>query len=337
MNPDLAHKRTDRAIKALSRKIRVRYGKASEEVEAKLNDYFRRFRIKDAKWQKWVDEGKKTAKEYSDWRREQMIVGKRWENLKTQIAYDYRNADKIAVELIREGQAEAYTLNINYATYTVEKALEIDTSFSLYSKDSVWRLLRESPKMLPKPGKRLSKEIAEGKAVRWSKKQLQSIATQAIIQGESIPNIAKRMATELGEKNGKAMIRNARTMMTGAQNAGRVDAYDRARDLGVEVVDAWAAVFDERTREEHRLMNGETRGEDGYFSNGLAFPGDPSGDPAQVYNCRCSIIGQIKGFERDLKSFEVRNDPDVGGMTYDEWVEARPKSRDILHQRDVGK
>ena len=49
------------------------------------------------------------------------------------------------------------------------------------------------------------------------------------------------------------------------------------------------------------------------------FPGDPDAPGYLVYNCRCRLDYQVKGFEYDIGNFGVRNDPNVLGMTYEEW------------------
>ena len=118
-------------------------------------------------------------------------------------------------------------------------------------------------------------------------------------------------------------------MCTGAQNAGRIDAHDRARAMGCKIDDYWMAVHDDRTRTEHRHMDGEKRGEDGYFSNGCRFPGDPEGDPATIYNCRCTILGIPTGFE---EGYGLDSEPEIMGMSYDEWLKAKPISKPILSQ-----
>lgn len=50
----------------------------------------------------------------------------------------------------------------------------------------------------------------------------------------------------------------------------------------------WDATLDGRTRDSHRRVDGEIRELDEKFSNGLMFPGDPSGGAAEVVNCRCT-------------------------------------------------
>ena len=108
-------------------------------------------------------------------------------------------------------------------------------------------------------GRRVKGLITQGKAVAWDMQKLQSVMVQGILQGDSIPHLATRLAKGVGESDRKAAIRNARTMATGAQNAGRVAAYARADELGVEMEQMWIATLDDRTRHSHRYMDGETR------------------------------------------------------------------------------
>lgn len=43
-----------------------------------------------------------------------------------------------------------------------------------------------------------------------------------------------------------------------------------------------------------RKVDGEIREIDEKFSNGLMFPGDPSGGAAEVVNCRCSLLERAR-------------------------------------------
>ncbi len=52
----------------------------------------------------------------------------------------------------------------------------------------------------------------------------------------------------------------------------------------------WKTTLDGSTRDAHRNMNGEEIPLDQPFSNGLMYPGDPSGPPGQIINCRCVLI-----------------------------------------------
>jgi len=335
---DYGHNATDIAIERLSKDIRREYKKASQEVEAKLKDYMKRFEAKDKKWAEWVAEGKKTKQEYKAWRTQQMLVGKRWKNLRDDLARTYRKADKVAYEYITKGKAEVFTLNANYSTYQIEKELGISTNFTQYNPDAVLRNIAKDPEFLPPPGKKLAKQLRENRALKWHRQKIQSVATQAILQGESITKVAKRISNELGNRTTKEAIRDARTMMTGAENAGNYEAYERARDMGLPFTDYWSAVHDSRTRTSHRNLDGQPRGENGYFSNGLQYPGDPWGEPAETYNCRCKLESFFSGIEKDFEQIYNNHDrrDDIKDMTWDEWKKATPVSQDILSQKRKG-
>jgi hypothetical protein len=57
------------------------------------------------------------------------------------------------------------------------------------------------------------------------------------------------------------------------------------------------------------------------------YPADPAAPYHLIMNCRCTLIGQIKGFERNTRAY--REDKDLDGMTYDEWKTAKQKKTDV--------
>jgi SPP1 gp7 family putative phage head morphogenesis protein len=141
------------------------------------------------------------------------------------------------------------------------------------------------------------------------------------MQGESIPKIANRMATVVGmEKN--SAIRNARTYTTSVENKAKMDRYEEAEDMGINLEKEWMATLDERTRESHRELDGERVANDAPFSNGLMYPADPSGDPAEVYNCRCRIVPRIKGRQYDRSGRANK----LGNMSYEGWKNGKDRS-----------
>jgi uncharacterized protein with gpF-like domain len=98
----------------------------------------------------------------------------------------------------------------------------------------------------------------------------------------------------------KSAIRNARTMTTAAENKGRQDSFKKAQDDGVIMGREWVATSDDRTREWHSELDGVIVGVDEPWENEygeIMYPGDPDADPANVYNCRCSIRAHVVGFK----------------------------------------
>lgn len=332
---DEGHEETDKLLEDLEKKIAKEYKQAAEEAQAKLDDYLRRFEIKDEKWQIMVASGKKTAEEYKKWRTGQIMVGQRWEDLRNQLAEDYHNANVIAKSIIDGTKPDVYALNHNYATYQIEKDGLVDTAYTLYNRDTVEMIMRDNPDLLPPPGKRMKASIAAGKDIAWQEGKLQSVMLQGIIQGESIPNLSRRIAQTLGETNHASTIRYARTAVTGAQNAGREDAYKRAESLGVKMQREWLATLDNRTRHEHRILDGQKRAIDEPFEvegEEIMFPGDPSAPGHLIWNCRCRTVAAVDGWE-DM-SGQLRSDKAIGGMSYEEWKNAKPKYERITRPEE---
>lgn len=333
---DAGHDETERLIKELEKKIRREYKQAVNDAQEKLSDYLRRFEIKDEKWKIRLANGDVTAAEYAAWRQQQIMVGAKWEALRNELATDLHNAEIRARNLIRNELASAYASNFNYATYLIEKAGKVNTSFTLYSKDAVDRILKENPDILPaiNPGSKLAKDIADGKAIAWQEGQIQSVTLQSIVQGESIPNMVKRIANTMGDRDHAATIRYARTAITSAQNAGRQDAFERAEALGVKMKKQWLATLDNRTRHEHRILDGQTKPIDEPFEvDGMKidYPGDIAADPALVWNCRCTMTALVDGWED--KSGQLRDASVIGD--YDEWKEGHSQPDSITKQEDI--
>ena len=167
--------------------------------------------------------------------------------------------------------------------------------------------------------------------------RLQSVILQGILQGESIPNLSKRIAETMGEINHKATIRYARTAVTGAENAGRADAYRRAEALGVDMEQEWQAVHDMRTRHEHRQLDGQRRPVGEPFEvdgEEILYPGDPAAPGHLIWNCRCRLRGIVAGLEPQARKY--RSLDDIEGMTYEEWKASKvEKPHRITKQEEI--
>lgn len=312
---DEGHDATELILKETEADVRGVYRQAVQETQKKLDDYLRRYQIKDEKKRQQVASGEITDKEYADWRKGQIMIGQRWEEMRDSLAQDLHDSNLLARSIVQGYMPEVYAVNHNYATFQIEKGSMLDTSYTLYDRQTVERIIRDQPDLLPSPGKNLKKRIAEGKDVAWQRGKIQSATMQSILQGESIPKMARRIAREVGETNYKSAVRYARTSATGAQNAGRIDAYQRAQSMGIDLEQEWLATLDGRTRYEHRHMDGEHVKVGEKFSNGCRFPGDPEGPGWEVWNCRCTLVPRIEGIDQ---SGAPRNSK-LGDMSYDEW------------------
>lgn len=312
---DPAHEEVERALGEISERVRREYVTAYEGAEAKLADYLRRFEAKDRVHAEAVMRGEETEADYREWRRGQILVGRRWQELVDTLAEDYRNADRVAASIVNGYAPDAYALNHDYATFQVEKGSSLDTSYTLYNRATVERLIRDQPDLLP------AVKVDGKRDLAWNRRHIASAITQGVLQGESMDQVARRVRA-VADMDYRAAMRTARTAMTSAQNAGRVDAYRRAEGMGIHVRKQWLATLDGRTRHSHRRLDGEVVGMGESFSNGLSYPGDPGpGIGSEVYNCRCTLVPVVDGAD---PAEGVRHS-NLGGMSYEEWrSERRP-------------
>lgn len=326
---DYGHEQTDKMLKDLEKKIRKEYKQAAREVEASMNKWLAQYKKNDTKMRELWKSGKITKSDYTDWRKKQIILSDKWKAQREELTARMMEADKAASKLINEHKLDVYALNYNYGTYEVEKGTKINTGFSLYNRDTVARLVKDNPNLLPPPGKKTSERIRKKELKRWNKKQVQSVMTQGILQGESIQKISKRLAVAVGEKNAYSHYRAARTMTTGAENAGRMASYKRAEDMGIKMGKTWLAAHDNHTRRSHREYDGMTIPLKEEFAPNLMFPGDPDAEPAEIYNCRCTMIADIMSIDGiDLSDIGAKPWPEEwDNIDYEEWKHALDKPK----------
>lgn len=289
---DKAHRATDDKLEEMEKRLSAIYSEAQDDIQRKANEYFAKFEKADAEKRKLVKAGKLTEDEYKAWRQGKIMYGKRFTAMKEDIAKQLFNANQTATAYINGELPEVYALNYNALADTVDGVGGY--SFTLVDADTVKHLATTDTSLLP------FRELDPAKDIPWNMKKINSQVLQGVIQGESIPKIAKRIG-KVQEMNKDAAIRSARTIVTGAENKGRMDSYQRAQDDGIILEKKWLAAIDSRTRDWHIDLNGVSVPVDKPFHNDfgdIMFPGDPSADGANVYNCRCTMAAVVKGFKK---------------------------------------
>jgi hypothetical protein len=309
--PDVAYDETEEILAEIVAEIESVYGQAYTELKEKSDEYLQRFVSEDAKKRKQWQDGIIDTAEYRRWRQGKLLTGMHWYAMSETIAQDLANRNGIAYSIINDYIPEVYAINGNWATYQIEHQTKINTSFELFDEQAIERLIRDKPNLLPKASVNVPLDM------RWNKQNLTSAVMQSIIQGERVEQLAERLAA-VSDMNQSSSIRNAKTMVTSAQNGGRQASYERAETFGINGEKVWVATLDGHTRAEHRALDGVRIGIHERFSNGLMFPGDPDGEPASTYNCRCRMIEVFK--DQDFSKFERSNR--LGDMSYDEWKAA---------------
>jgi len=317
--PNYSDKKTDQELARLERRLNRQYNQAGNELADKLNDYY-------SGWDEVVNgktvhhkglaerydeefqayrEGKYTKEEFEAWYRAQIGRGERWAEMREQMTDRMVNANEVAAAYVNDKTPGIYTLNHNYSLYQIEGASNV--SFSLLDENTIKRLMEEKNHVNFKVMK-----VDRKRDYAWNQKRINNALNQGILQGESPYKIADRFLEVMGA-NKKAAIRNARTAFTSAQNGGRMDSYEKAAAMGIEIEKEWIATSDSRTRESHLNADGQKKPWDSPFEldyGEMMYPGDPAGHPAEVYNCRCTVAAVLP---------EVKEDS--SGEQYKEWLD----------------
>ena len=318
---------TDKELEALERRIAEVYKQAERDLDKEVKEYFAKFKLRDKEMQALVEAGEMTKDAYQQWRLTQMGRGKRFEALRDKVAERYTQANEVANAYVNDMTPSVYSLNRNYEAYQIEKTVG-SCDFTLWDESTVRRLLVEQPDLMPyyPPSRALNRGID----LEYGKSQITKHVTSGIIRGLAPGKIANELMTSVTGMNRDSAVRAARTGVTAAQNAGRMDSYIAAEKMGIQIRRKWVCTKDARTRLDHGLADGQiVVGTKQPFIVGgykMMFPGDKSLNAPghEIYNCRCTTRTVEKdGIEAEPRQMRVKNAKGewelVNEMTYSEW------------------
>ena len=298
---DIAHAKTDQKLEEMEKRLSAIYSRAEKEIGERWKEYLVESQAEIDELQKAYELAKKggDAKEIrkagialSRAKKDRTLMDSRFKALTETTAAQLANVNKTALAYINGELPEVYSVNYNALKQSVDGVGGY--SFTLVDADTVKNLATTDNSLLP------YKQLDEKADVRWNVKKMNAEVLQGILQGEPMDKIASRLS-KVTDMNETAAIRNARTMVTGAENKGRQDSYKRAEKDGIVMKREWIATNDSRTRHWHAELDGVEVDIDEPWENEygeIMFPGDPSADPANTYNCRCSMRSIVKGFKK---------------------------------------
>lgn len=315
---DAAHAFADEQIEAFGKEIRREYELARIKAQSDLRAYLDSFEEADTEMKAAVEAGTLTEQAYKDWRNMQMLTGDRYAALVAQMADGIRNANEIALDVLSGKLPSVSAESANYAGWEVCNATGLSIDFALQDAGAIAVLLGSHDLYLPEPKLDVAKDL------RWNSNKLSSAITQGVMLGESVPKIMRRVEDVVGSDYKHTMM-VTRTCITAAENAGKMARYAEAERMGIKIVKQWRATLDMRTRHSHRLLDGENIGEDGRYSNGCRFPGDPAAPLSETANCRCRIVPVDVLFADEFNLDRWSKLPP--DMTYEQWRQERAISK----------
>lgn len=334
------NKWTDEELLKLEKRIRREYSRAAKDIFAALQAFLHGTPYTDADgnllrgksllekanaFLELIAAGEREPEEYTQWLLNQMGRGRRYLELQEKLAQRLVNSRETAFAYINDATPGIYSLNRNFEAYTIEKVVGA-ADFTLFDERTVKRLIVEQPGLMPNWVPTKPEDFSRD--LEYGKKMITKYVTSGILRGGSVQSIARELRDNITDMSLRSSILAARTAVTGAQNAGRLDSYAAAEEMGINLKKQWLATLDDRTRHSHAMLDGVQVEIDAEFPNGCRYPGDPHGEPAEVYNCRCTMVSVIDGHSYNGERRARTIDPETGketwetipNMTYQEWV-----------------
>lgn len=124
---------------------------------------------------------------------------------------------------------------------------------------------------------------------RFDKTVLKAIREGKPVDPAKVSQITGRLADSYLKLRGETI---ARTETLASVNAGRREAFmqglAKTEYTEADVEREWDSTGDGKVRASHRAIDGQKlQGLTARYSNGLLYPGDPSGRAEEIINCRC--------------------------------------------------
>lgn len=306
---NVGDRKTEKILKAVKRDLKSIYKDAYTEFNGRFSDFIEEYDKQYAELKKGLENEELSREQYKAKVKDLVLDKKRFKDLLDEITNIAVEHNAIAGDIINRSLHEVFEINANYTAYQIEK-LYSATSFSLVPKMTI--------EELSKGYNHVNFRTVSHNRIKdyiWNERRITDALTQGIIQGDSVNRIANRFLEIMG-KNYDAAVRNARTSITSAQNAGKQSTFEKASEMGIELEKEWIATSDGSTRDSHAELDGVRVPYNSYFPNGLIYPCDPKGDPSEVYNCRCTMRAIIP----DIND-EARTENDVD--SYNEWLKKK--------------
>lgn len=138
-----------------------------------------------------------------------------------------------------------------------------------------------------------------GEDTAYLKKSIRAELSRGISNGSSWLEIASHIANGMNSPFKKAInnaIRIARTEGHRIQNQAQMDTITTAKEKGADVVKQWDSTLDDRTRDSHKILDGQIREIEDYFEvngNRALHPG-AFGVASEDIHCRCCMLQRAK-------------------------------------------
>lgn len=284
---DAALMASDALEKDLQKRIAEVYGDALKRAVRNNRLFLTNVKKLDARAAE-LEKGGWSSEKIEKWRKEEVLRLLRQQRLVQNITDEMNRAGIEIAPEIKSRMAEVYKVNSDMTYQRINGKINAD--FALIPKKQIPIILDDAQ---PAFSKIAYRHLGQNKTIRAA---LQREMAQAAILGESQEKIIKRIQKVTGQAEYQAR-RVAQTERNRVQSQARADALHEAAQAGVIVTKKWSARM-RNTRDSHAALNGVEIPENEKFrtiwGNELRYPGDPEAPAAEVINCHCVLIPDVK-------------------------------------------
>ena len=336
-NSDYMSRKCDDVLEQLESDLTALYANTNNDMLVAYGAWANRYKNKYNVMVTKLNNGEISQAEFVEWVNRRMVDQKIYKETVKSLTDMLVNTDIAAMKLVNSKLpqiiADSYNFVQSLGFAAADQAgLSVGT-FQIYNARTVQKLIKDNPDIM----KYVNKEAD----YRWNKDRVNQQITHGILNGESLKKVANRLQN-VSNMDENAAKRNARTAMTAAENLGRNEGYHDLKDKGIPCRFQWSATHDKRTRDTHILLDGTYQDESGYFGEGiidtpLQYPGDPAGDPEEIYNCRCRASLRLEGVDHSqdgslYEKFMRENYPE----DYEKVSERRQKTEAEFQEKAAG-
>jgi SPP1 gp7 family putative phage head morphogenesis protein len=223
-------------------------------------------------------------------------------------------AIRASMDTMKRLTPEQYRAAFFRAAWAIDNEAGIALNWGIINTDAI-----KAAYSITDPANKAMAEALKNYSTR-ARRVIRMAVNDGLAQGKSYYDMMRDIRDALNKTNYDAM-RIIRTEGQSATNAGTADAYDRALEDGVRGNVVWSSTLDDRTRDQHKAMDGQVRDEDGmfHFPNGeiAPYPCWEGLSAENRINCRCGIRMEIEGYSPQLR--RSREEGVIPYQTYDQW------------------
>ena len=212
---------------------------------------------------------------------------------------EYQKALKTQIQAILETlQANEFETVSEYLTQSYEDGF-IGTMYDLQKQGIplIFPIDQEQVVDAIQHETKLSKDLYTemGRDIKDLQKKISGEISRGLSSGQMYSEITRNIASWAKIPQNRAMT-IARTEAHRIQSKASLNACNKAKSKGADVVKQWDASLDGKTRDTHRQLDGQIRELDEPFEIGKYKAMHPSGfnRPEEDINCRCAILQRAR-------------------------------------------